>query len=71
MYTWQIDIWLKNGEKIKARYKGNETSSTEVVKRLFEGKLDNSWVGLIGETDSHNLIVKIGEIAAIDIYYLA
>ena len=71
MYTWQIDIWLKSGEKIKARYKGDETSSTEVVKRLLEGKPDNSWMGLIGETDSHNLIVKIGEIVAIDIYYLA
>lgn len=71
MYTWQIDIWLKSGEKIKARYKGDETNSTDIMNKLIHGKLDNDWLGLYGETDSHNVIVKLGEIAAIDIYYLA
>lgn len=71
MYTWQIDIWLKNGEKIKARYKGDENASDKVAIKLFNNRADNNWITLLGELDSHQVLVKIGEIAAIDIYYLA
>lgn len=71
MYTWQIDILLKNGEKIKARYKGNENTSVKVTNKLFNNRADNNWIMLLGELDSHQVSVKIGEIAAIDIYYLA
>lgn len=68
MYNWNIDIWLKSGVKLECVYHGEEDTTTDVANKLFTGKPANEMVGINGRKHSHNVLILIGEVAAVDIY---
>lgn len=66
MYHWKLKYYLKNGTVIEGIYHGNEKDSGEVAKWLLNGDI-NSFNGCRGADDKSNLLVRNGEIAALDI----
>lgn len=68
MYNWCIDVMLKTGTTLKCEYDGPESHSVDVAKKLFHGKQPQDWVGLLSHKGTHNTIIVVGEIAAVDLY---
>ena len=65
-YFWTIKFYMKNGDVIQGLYVGSEESSGDVANKILNGN-DNTFNGLFGEDENHNLFVRVGEIQAIDI----
>lgn len=69
MNKWCIDIILRGSGVLKNfMYFGAEKSSEDVIMKVFDGKNDNYYVDLYGETDKIRSYIRVGDIAAIDIY---
>ena len=67
-YSWTVIFYMKNGDVIHGLYIGSEKSSSDVANNLLKGKgNDNTFNGLFGKDENHNLLVRVGEIQAIDI----
>lgn len=66
MFKWRVMFYMKNGDTFEGYYQGSESESGKVAKKLITGD-QNSFTGLYGENDKHNLFVKLGEIQACDI----
>ena len=66
MNKWRIEYLLKNGELLIGMHIGPETDSDSVARFILNCG-DNSFVGTFGENEKHNLLVRVSEIAAIDI----
>lgn len=66
MYSWKIEIMFKSGKELTVYYKGDETSSNDVAKKMFTGNAE-TLNGFSDENGIKNIFVKIGEIAAISI----
>lgn len=67
MYRWNIDITLKSGKQISVVYEGKEQNSGDVANKVMAGGF-NSMNGFNDHTRTHNILVLVGEIAALDIY---
>lgn len=67
MYRWNIDITLKSGKQISVVYEGKEQNSGDVANKVMAGGF-NSMNGFYDSTRTHNILVLVGEIAALDIY---
>lgn len=66
MYNWQVDIILKSGKQITVMYQGPEKNSGEVANKVMAGGMNNM-NGFYDTTKTHNILVLVGEIAALDI----
>lgn len=68
MYKWDILVILKNREKILGLYMGPENNTNDVANNLL-GKCNSEryFFGFMDITMSHNVLVNIDEVAAIDI----
>lgn len=68
MYKWRINIILKGSGKLReCMYIGDESSSSDVIRKLFHGKQPNDWVDLYGYNETIQTFVTVGEIASVDI----
>lgn len=65
-YRWLIVITLKSGKEITVMYEGPEVNSGEVANKIFANG-NNSMNGFYDTTKTHNILVLVGEIAALDI----
>lgn len=65
-YFWTVVFYMKNGNVIQGLYIGSENSSSDIANKLLNGN-DNAFNGLFGKDENHNLLVRVGEIQAIDI----
>ena len=65
-YFWTVVFYMKNGDVIQGLYIGSENSSSDIANKLLKGN-DNTFNGLCGKDENHNLLVRVGEIQAIDI----
>lgn len=72
MNKWYINITMKNSGIVKpCFYDGVETTSGDVIRKLFQNRQDNEYVSLftnVPEKKGVLTYVCVGEIAAIDIY---
>ena len=69
MHKWCIDIVLKgSGVILPCVYHGPETSSVDVMQKIFAGKAANDFVGLDGNNGKSHTFIMSGEIASVDIY---
>ena len=66
MYEWRIDYWLESGAHLVGKFVGPENNSTEVANKILAGN-PNTFFGLYGDDEKHNLLVKKGAISACDI----
>jgi len=66
MYRWDVEIILKSGKQISVMYEGKEVNSGDVANKVMAGGM-NSMNGFYDSTRTHNILVLVGEIAAIDI----
>jgi hypothetical protein len=66
MYRWNVVITLKSGKEINVMYDGRENDSGEVAKKIMAGGVQ-SMNGFYDFTRTHNILVLVGEIAALDI----
>lgn len=66
MYRWLIVITLKSGKEIEVIYQGPEVNSGDVANKVMSGG-SMSMNGFYDKTKTHNILVLVGEIAAIDI----
>ena len=66
MNKWKIDIILKSGKELTVYYVGNENSSAEVANIVIGGNAD-TFNGFSNVDKSTNILVKVGEIAAMSI----
>lgn len=66
MYKWLVVITLKSGKQIEVIYEGSESQSGEVANKVMTGGL-NTMNGFFDKTKTHNILVLVGEIAALDI----
>ena len=66
MYNWLVVITLKSGKQIEVIYECNETNSGEVASKVMAGG-PNTMNGFFDKTKTHNILVLVGEIAALDI----
>lgn len=67
MYRWNVDIILKSGKQISVIYEGKEVNSGDVANKVMAGGT-LSMYGFYDHTKTHNILVLVGEIAALDIY---
>lgn len=66
MYKWLVDIILKSGKTVTVLYEGPEKDTTGVANKIVAGG-SNSMNGFMDTTGTHNILVMVGEIAALDI----
>lgn len=66
MYRWNVEITLKSGKQISVMYEGREKNSGDVANKVMAGGT-NSMNGFYDSTKTHNILVLVGEIAALDI----
>lgn len=66
MYRWRIVITLKSGKELTVLHEGKEANSGEVANRVMAGDF-NTMNGFYDATKTHNILVLVGEIAALDI----
>lgn len=66
MYQWLVVITLKSGKQLEVIYEGKEAQSGEVANRVMAGGA-NTMNGFFDKTKTHNILVLVGEIAALDI----
>lgn len=66
MYRWNVEITLKSGKQISVIYEGRESNSGDVANKVMYGGT-NSMNGFYDSTKTHNILVLVGEIAALDI----
>lgn len=66
MNTWKVEITLKSGKTLTVLYEGPETNSGKVAEVVMEGG-SNHMNGFYDLTKKHNILVLVGEIAALDI----
>ena len=66
MNNWLVNITLKSGKELTVIYEGSETQSGEVANRVMAGG-SLSMNGFYDTTKTHNILVLVGEIAALDI----
>ena len=66
MYRWNVDITLKSGKTINVMYEGIDNASSSVANKIIAGG-SNNMNGFYDSTRTHNILVLVGEIAAIDI----
>lgn len=66
MYKWNIEITLKSGKTLSVFYKGPEINSGDVANLVLKGG-NYSMNGFLDRTGTHNILVLVGEIAALDI----
>ena len=64
MYRWRLIITLNSGKEIVTYYKGPETNSDAVSRKLFNGGL-NTFIGLSDSNGRENIFIRLGEIAAV------
>lgn len=67
MYRWNVEITLKSGKQISVMYEGREKNSGDVANKVMAGGT-LSMNGFYDSTRTHNILVLVGEIAALDIY---
>lgn len=67
MYKWRIVYHLTNGKELAAMYVGTEKDSKDVAEKLYGKKSVNDIVATFGENENHGLLVRMGDVAAIDI----
>lgn len=66
MYKWRIEFVLNSGKVLVGMLRGSEDNSNDVAKKILEGQ-PNEFIGIAGIDETHNLLVKKGEIVAVDI----
>lgn len=66
MNQWLVVITLKSGKDIEVIYEGKETQSTDVANKIMAGGT-MTMNGFLDKTKTHNILVLVGEIAALDI----
>lgn len=66
MNRWNVTIILKSGKELNVIYEGPETQSSEVASKVMTGNF-NTMNGFFDRTKTHNILVLVGEIAALDI----
>lgn len=64
MYRWRLIITLNSGKEFTTYYKGPETNSDAVSRKLFNGGL-NTFIGLSDSNGRENIFIRLGEIAAV------
>lgn len=67
MNKWKIEIILNSGKELTVYYKGYETNSTDVSKKVLCGG-ERTFNGFSNEDGTGNVLIKVGEIAAMTIY---
>lgn len=66
MHKWKIEIMFKSGKELTVYYKGDETSSGEVAKKVLTGN-SGTLNGFSDKDNTKNIFVKIDEIEAASI----
>ena len=66
MYKWKLDFILKSGKELTVYYRGAESTSSDVARKMLTGN-ENSLNGFANEDETKNIFVKVGEIAAASI----
>lgn len=66
MYEWRIQIILKSGKELTVYYRGSERTSSGVFEKMFVGEV-NTFNGFTNKEKTKNILVRIGEIAAVSI----
>lgn len=66
MYKWKLTFLMKNGEYLHGTYEGVEKNSDAVAKVLLKGDI-HTFTGCRGLKGDSNLLICVGEIAALDI----
>lgn len=67
MYKWLIDILLKNGERVSGLVICEHKNSGDVARSLINTDNPNTFFGIKDVTETHNILVKIGEVVVLDI----
>ena len=69
MYNWNVDIVLKgSGVILPCIHAGPESISVDVMKKIFQGKASDEWIGLAGNNGHSQTFVNVGQVASVDIY---
>lgn len=66
MYTWKIKVILNSGKELTMYYTGEENNSNDIVKKVVNGG-DNTFNGFLSEDKKANILVKVSQIAAMEI----
>lgn len=68
-YLWYIDLYMKNGKCVKAAVKSIYSSSKDVISKSLgiDGMPDTNWTVYSSRDLKSVIVVKIGEIAYMDI----
>ena len=68
-YRWHVDLLLKDRDgKIQCIWSGTENNSTAVAERIVSNKRPEDFVGMLGLSENHNVLIRVGEIVVMDIY---
>lgn len=68
MYKWKLVFTLNNGKVIEGVYHGDEINSGDVVKKILgQGQREHTFFGFADKTGTHNIVVYIGNVDAIDV----
>lgn len=68
MHKWKITVFMKSDIKLTGIYEGPETNSGDVAKCLINGDINTAWFGIKSINEKSNLIIRLSEIMAVDIY---
>ena len=69
MNRCHVDFYLRGREEpLRCIWAGNENTSTEVANTILNGRREQDFYGLQGINKDHNVLVRIGDIVALDIY---
>lgn len=66
MNNWLVIITLKSGKQVEVLYVGPETQSGDVANKVMAGG-STAMNGFYDTSKTHNVLVLVGEIAALDI----
>ena len=67
MYTWKVEVYLKNGNEMEALYHGPEAETGEVAKQLFKDDHLNTILDLRTKDDKATIFIRLNEIMAMEI----
>lgn len=68
MYKWRITILLcGTNQSLRCVYVGPEDNTTDVFNKMFAKTTPNDFIGLAGASPRSNILVRAGEISAIEI----
>lgn len=69
MYKWKIKITLKNGEWLEGLITADKNDSKGLFAEMLYNENDEPYefIGILDMTGTHNIVIRVSEIAVLDV----